>query len=141
MSFTSKTPIYTESERKGVLKAADLCRFNNYPVLWKKVNRARHFMRVLKGYGMQEDVYNGYVKDTRGWVVIEESPSGAYYVAEMKGWMDNGKTMSFVGIDGTQRFLSTKHMKKLASIDKLTDWLAVNPPEEVAQQQPLLRFP
>lgn len=110
------------------------------PIFWKPVDRARHYMRIVKGYGIQETVYNGYIKDRRGWVLIKERDD-KFLLAEMIEWDKNGRTQEFIAEDGAQRFLSEKFMKKLRSIDEVNQFMAENPPERVAEQPPLLRFP
>ena len=143
--ITGDSPIYIDNKRKGGVTLVATMRHHkhkgeDFPVLWKRVLRNKHYMRMVKGYGMQEEIFDGYVKDNRGWVVCEEKPTGLYLLAEMKVWQDNGKTMTFNQDDGIQRFLSEKYMQKTASIDSLDDYMSSHRPEEIPIQEPLLVF-
>ena len=143
MILDKRMPIHTKTGRKGTIVAGYVSYIkegeDTLPVFWKPVNRARHYMRVVKGYGVQEDIYKGYIKERRGWVVIKERDD-KLLVAEMTTWDKSGKTMEFRGVDGAQRFLSEKFMQKTTSIDNLLEYVRSNPPANVAEQQELLRF-
>lgn len=143
MILDKRVPIRTNTKRKGTLIAGYISYVkegeNTLPVFWKEVDRQRHYMRMVKGYGIQEGIYKGYIKMRRGWTVIKERDD-KYLVAEMTMWDKHGKTLEFRGVDGAQRFLSEKFMQKTRSIDEMEDYLRRNPPENVSEQQPLLRF-
>jgi hypothetical protein len=135
------TPIYTKTARKGVIHAADLFDVDDTPVLFKEVNRRRHYMNRVKGYGMQEDMYLGYIKEKRAWVVIHEKDTGAILLSDALTWDKKGRTMSFTFEDGSQRFLGERYMEKLSDMQTAKEWIVGHPLPEVAVQEPLLRFP
>lgn len=135
-------PIYISTPRKGVVVGAMLESTNDgIKVLVKEVMRSRHYMNIVEGYGIQQEIYEGYVKDKKGWVAIEEKDTKNVLMAPMSEWQKYGKTMQFTPEDGEQRFLSEKYMTKLDSVDYTNHHIKTHPLEEPAViEQPLLKL-
>lgn len=76
-------------------------------VFIKHVNRDKHFMRVVGGYGIQEEVFNEHLRGKNGIIKIIEDKKSAYEIPIWR-WENNSKTADY-GF-GRQVFLSTKYM-------------------------------
>ena len=142
MRNMSTIPIYAKTARKGTIIAGTLePQDDNSRLFVKEVVRSKHFMRVVAGYGIQEDVYLGYIKGRRGWVVIGEQDTKHVLISPMYIWEEKGKTMTFQEDDGAQRFLSEKYMATLDDAAYMKKYIADNPlPEVKPVQDELIRF-
>jgi|WetSurSiteA1Bulk_404760.scaffolds.fasta_scaffold07010_2 hypothetical protein len=116
-----KIPIYTKSDRKGTILFGDMIHLGDIRILAKKVNSKKHKMRMFDGYGMQEDVFRGYVKELDGFVLMYETDTGMWLVSPMQSWVEHGVTRTFNEADGAQRFLSTKYMAEFDNEDSAID--------------------
>jgi hypothetical protein len=136
------TPIYISTPRKGVVVGGSMETTNDgIKVLVKEVMRSKHYMNIVEGYGIQQEIYNGYVKNKKGWVAIEEKDTKNVLMAPMAEWQKYGKTMQFNPEDGEQRFLSEKYMTKLPNADYTNQHIKENPLAEIEGiEQPLLKL-
>ena len=77
-------------------------------IFLKEVERAKHFMRILEGYGIQKEVYDTYLRGKRGKVVIEENDTGKFLCADISTWQEHSSAQNYG--DGKQIFLSERYM-------------------------------
>ena len=69
---------------------------------------AKHFMRIVGGYGIQELAFQELLEaKCQTVIIINETES---YVSPIQNWIEHGKVMNFNS--GNQRFLSLKYMQK-----------------------------
>lgn len=104
----TQTNIYTvdPAKKKDVLVGVYDSESNT---LILRKDKAKHFMRVVDGYGMQEDVYER-ARKKNCYVLIKEK-GGATYQSHITGWAMNGKSADYG--NGKQKFLSLKYMKQI----------------------------
>ena len=76
-------------------------------VFTKKVS-AKHFMRVVNGYGIQECVFAKLQAENVRMVAIKETHTGKVYEAALQVWLEHGRVMDYGS--GGQRFLSLKYL-------------------------------
>lgn len=104
----TQTVIYTKDPAKDKDVRVGVYDSESNTLILQK-DKAKHFMRVVDGYGMQEDVYHRALKKNC-YVLIKES-GGAAYQSHITGWLANGKSADYGS--GRQRFLSLRFMKQL----------------------------
>lgn len=75
--------------------------------LTKKVNPAKHFMRVVDGYGIQYQAIQELKEMGIKTIVIEES-TGKSWKSPLSNWEEHSKTADYG--NGKQVFLSLKYM-------------------------------
>lgn len=68
----------------------------------------KHFMRVLDGYGIQEDAMRQLVSRGVHKIVIKETDTGKQWESLESDWALHGKSADYG--NGKQRFLSLKYM-------------------------------
>ena len=117
----SRIPIYTKSDRKGTILAGEMVHLGTISILVKKVNSTKHKMRMFEGYGLQDDVYRGYVKEMDGFVSLHETDTSKFLVSPMQSWVEHGVSRTFNEADGSQRFLSCKYMAEFDNEDSAID--------------------
>ncbi len=101
------SPIYTNDPAKGQILAGY---YNpESKTFFKDVVRAKHFFRIVSGYGIQSDVYEGLLKEGCQNVIIKESDTGNILESYLSTWTDNGG--NWTGRNGKQRTLSEKYME------------------------------
>lgn len=113
----SKRPIYfkTKGSKKQKL-AGNLLEEGDQAIFIKKVKRAKHYMRVVKGYGIQQTVFDDNLADKKGWVWIYETDTDTHLLSPIENWKSHSKSMEFNKKDGRQIFLSQKYMDKVPSV-------------------------
>lgn len=75
----------------------------------KKVG-PEHFMRVLQGYGIQNDVFQQVVKNGVHHIAFKEIHTGDVLLSRVQQWLDDGVVKDYG--HGKQRFLSIKFMRR-----------------------------
>lgn len=76
----------------------------------REVN-SRHFMRVVGGYGIQEDAFQKLCEKRAKKILIHVENTSTTWESVIEDWKINSKTMDFG--NGKQRFLSLKYMKEV----------------------------
>lgn len=71
---------------------------------------ARHYMRVLDGYGIQEPAFQELVEKNIKYIVIKVKSTRDCYKANIDDWKIKGRVAEYG--HGKQRFLSLKYMKR-----------------------------
>lgn len=82
----------------------------------KQVTRSKHYMRKIKGYGIQKEVFDEYLRGRKGIVRIHEKDTGKWLIASIKTWADYSKAANFG--DGKQIFLSERFMHGADDFDR-----------------------
>ena len=81
---------------------------------------AKHFMRVMQGYGIQEQAFQILLEEDCKRIIIKTATDE--YIAPIKTWIEHGKIADYSA--GKQRFVSLKFMKirkiKYEPIDEST---------------------
>ena len=70
---------------------------------------AKHFMRVVQGYGIQEVAFQKILEEGIKKIVLKEKHTKKNWEATTDRWIDKGKVIDYG--HGKQRFLSMKYMK------------------------------
>lgn len=83
---------------------------------YKPVIRAKHFMRVLSGYGIQKEVFDKYLRGKKGRIMIKEKDTGKVLVASIKTWTEHSSSANFG--DGKQIFLSERFCHNANNFDR-----------------------
>jgi len=135
-----RIPIYTKSERKGTILAGEMVHLGDIRILAKKVDSTKHKMRLFTGYGVQDDVYRGYIKELDGFVLLHETDTGKFLVSEMQKWVEHGASRTFNEADGGQRFLSTKYMAEFDDEDVAVDYIKRTYVAKPVEQTKLVEF-
>ena len=99
--------IYHTDPVKGKLFVGTLIERKGYLIFRKKVVRDKHYMKIVKGYGIQKDVFDKYLRGKKGRIEIIER-GGKYLVASIKEWTNHSKYGNYG--DGRQVFLSERYM-------------------------------
>jgi len=79
-------------------------------IFYKSVVRSKHYMQVVKGYGIQKEVFDKYFTDEEGKIVIKEEDTGRILISDVSIWHEHSFTADF-GF-GKQVFLSERYMKE-----------------------------
>lgn len=95
--------IYTYDPKK---RKTVLCGSLDGTVFTRDVTSA-HYMKVMQGYGIQEDAFQEILEKGCDKIVIKTKTDE--YVASMLTWVDKGKIADYSA--GKQRFVSLKFMK------------------------------
>jgi len=69
----------------------------------------KHFMRVVGGYGIQEDAFQKIVAEGGKKIVIKETDTNRQWEADIKAWDEHCHIADYG--NGKQRFLGLKYMK------------------------------
>ena len=77
-------------------------------VFRKNVVRAKHYMRILEGYGIQKEIFERYLRGRKGRIEIKETDTGRFLVASIDTWSAHSRTGNYGG--GKQIFLSERFM-------------------------------
>ena len=92
-------PIYVYDEKLGSVHAGNM----EDGILYKKVERKKHFLRNFNSYAVQERVFEEHDPDA---VIIYESDQDRILRASRAMWDDYGRTVNFG--HGTQRALEER---------------------------------
>lgn len=84
-------------------------------LLGRKVG-PQHFMRVLQGYGIQNDVFQQIIKSGIKHIALKEIHTGDILLSNVKSWLNEGRVKDYG--HGKQRFLSVKYMRRKRAKDK-----------------------
>lgn len=68
----------------------------------------RHFMRIMNGYGIQEEAYKKCIDLGVKEIVLKELQNNRLLTSKMSDWLEHGIVRDFGS--GEQRFLSIKFM-------------------------------
>jgi hypothetical protein len=71
--------------------------------------RSTHFMRVVGGYGIQEDALTQLAERKVTKIAIYVEDTHTMWYSTLKDWIDYGRSADYG--HGKQRFLSLKYMK------------------------------
>lgn len=103
--------VITIKDSKGIVrKVGKLFITKSGRIYFKRVNRKKHYMRIVQGYGIQKEVFEKYLRGRKGSVVINETDTGDKLVASIKTWIEHSSAANYG--DGKQIFLSEKYMEK-----------------------------
>ena len=80
-------------------------------IFFKEVNRSKHFMRVLSGYGIQKEAYDK-IKMKVKWVIIFEKDTNVRLLSTIEAWKEHSSAQNYGS--GRQVFLSEKYMEVLS---------------------------
>lgn len=103
-------PVYLDDPRgvKGKLLVGRLWLSPKGRLFKKWVKRSRHYMDVVKGYGIDKSVFDKHLRGRKGRVMIIETDTGRVLVASIKTWTDHSSAANYG--DAKQIFLSEKYM-------------------------------
>lgn len=82
----------------------------------KHVERSKHYMKRVKGYGIQKEVFDEYLRGRKGIIRIHEKDTGKWLIASIKTWTDHNHTANYGG--GKQVFLSCRFMHGVDDFDR-----------------------
>lgn len=104
-----KVYTYDPSKKRNILAGyVDGNRF------YRKVN-ARHFMRMLKSYGMQEVVFDDLAGRGVDTVIFKEEHTGDYLISKIEDW-DAPDIKSLNYRHGKQKFLPVARMTRTRTL-------------------------
>ena len=86
------------------------------PVTRMKNGRPYHYLKVVKGYGIQKEVFDKYLRGRKGRIIIKEKDTGRFLVASIKTWTEHSSTANFGA--GKQVFLSERFMHGSENFDR-----------------------
>lgn len=81
--------------------------------LFKTVNPAKHFMRIVDGYGIQYQAFQELKAKQIKKIIIKET-TGNQWEATLQTWIDNSKVADYGS--GKQVFMSLKFMNSKRKI-------------------------
>lgn len=111
-TINMKTPVTIKDPRGYTRTVGFFMDYGEYGnIYFKEVKRAKHFMRVLSGYGIQKEVYDK-IKNKVKWVIIFEKDTNNRLLSKMDVWKEHSSAQNY-GF-GKQVFLSEKYMEVLA---------------------------
>ncbi len=102
--------------------------------LFRKVN-SRHFMRVVQGYGIQEEAFQELSEKGIKMIVLKHEETERNIQAPTSRWIEHGRVMNYG--NGKQRFLAVKFMdqRKKPDIVFLSSQAPVNQKLEAEQMK------
>jgi len=109
-------PIYIKAEKGFDKKIGSLEKTKSGLVYRKKVKRSKHFMRIVKGYGIQKEVFDKYLRGKKGRIIIREEDTGEFLVASIKTWTEHSRSGNYG--DGKQIFLAERFMHGAENFDR-----------------------
>jgi len=83
---------------------------------YKPVNRAKHYMNIVKGYGIQKELFDKYLRGKKGVIKIHEKDTGRWLIASVKTWTEHSRAGNYG--DGKQIFLSERFMHNSDDFDR-----------------------
>lgn len=72
---------------------------------------AKHYMRVVDGYGIQEPAFQEILKKKVKYIIEEVQETKDKWKSNVKDWVEHGHVADYG--HGKQRFLSLKYMKRI----------------------------
>ena len=103
MKITVRAPYYT-------ITIGELIRAEDGSLVFtKNVQRKKHFMKVLSGYGIQKEPYDQYLRGKKGRIDIIEKDTGKTLTASISTWDEHSSYQNYGS--GRQVFLSEKYME------------------------------
>jgi hypothetical protein len=99
--------LYYTDPIKGPLKVGSLYKKPTGLVFRKNVTRSKHYFKVVKGYGIQKEIFDKYLRGKKGVIQIKED-TGKFLVASIDTWTEHSKSGNYG--DGKQIFLSERFM-------------------------------
>ena len=111
-----KKPIRIDTPRKKNALVGYIYTKDEVYIFMKKVKRLTHYMNIMKGYGIQEVIWDEYLKDKVGWVWIFESDKNKHLLSPISMWEEKSVIREITKEDGKQRFLSEKYMFRVENI-------------------------
>lgn len=90
---------------------------------------AKHFMKILGGYGIQEVAFQTFIEKGGKYIVEKVIPTGDMWRATKEDWIRYGRVMDYGW--GKQRFLSLKYMKKYTPKPNLDQQLTIHPETKI----------
>ncbi len=100
--------VRTPDPEKGILVT---CGYIDGTIFTRNV-KPEHFMRVVGGYGIQEQVFD-YLKNNNIETIILKVDGGEWWESPLSTWVEHGNVANYG--HGKQRFLSTKYMSRSPS--------------------------
>lgn len=98
--------LYTIDPIKGSVKCGDL--EPSTLVFTKEVERNKHYFRLVKGYGIQKDVYDKLKRYNCKEIVIKELDTNKVLSSQLEDWEEHKAI--WTGKNGKQVVLSEKFM-------------------------------
>lgn len=81
--------------------------------LFRKMVKRKHFMKVVDGYGIQEQAMVELLRRGVQKVIIIETDTKRRWKSRIQDWIKHGKVADYSG-HGKQRFLSLRYMRSFA---------------------------
>lgn len=75
----------------------------------KRVDSKKHKLRIFNGYGIQREVFDEYLRNRNGRVIIDETDTQMRLTADIKTWVEHGSNKNYG--EGKQTFLPIKYME------------------------------
>lgn len=100
--------IYLEDPIKGKVKVGSLKTTPSGLLFRKNVMRAKHYMRLVEGYGLQKEIFDKFLRGKKGRIAIKEMDTGKFLIASVNTWEEHSKAGNYG--DGKQIFLSERYM-------------------------------
>lgn len=88
-------------------KKTILCGYLKGDTFVREVDPKKHFMKVLQGYGIQEDAFQTLINSGCSRIIMKTKTDE--YLASVKDWVEHSKIADYSS--GKQRFLSLKFMR------------------------------
>lgn len=131
--------IYLKDPRgiRGNLHVGNLEKKNGKILFKKNVDKSKHYMRIVKGYGIDKTVFDKFIRGSKGRIMLRENDKGkiTYLVASIKTWTDHSSNQNFG--DGKQVFLSRKYMHNAENFNRndivKTEPIAFNVKKQLSQ--------
>lgn len=93
-----------DSKKKKYILAGNLVGYT----FFKNVE-PKHFMRIVGGYGINEDVFQDILGKGCKDIIIKETVTKQNWKSDVRDWVEHCKIADYGS--GKQRFLSLKYMK------------------------------
>lgn len=106
-----KTPLKIQDPRGFMRTVGFFQEYGEYGnIFFKQVERAKHYMRVLSGYGIQKEVFDK-IKQKVKWIIIFEKDTNNRLLSKIEDWKEHSSAQNYGS--GRQIFLSEKYMEVL----------------------------
>lgn len=106
-----KTPLVIKDPRGFNRTVGYFQEYGEYGnIFFKQVERAKHYMRVLSGYGIQKEAYDK-IKQKIKWIIIFEKDTNNRLLSKIEDWKEHSSAQNYGS--GRQVFLSEKYMEVL----------------------------
>lgn len=108
MKVTVIEEVFIHDPIKGRVKAGELVEKEGNIYFLKRVNRNKHFFKLIDGYAIQRNLF---LKLKVGGIFIKEEDTKDLFYADYDTWKLHGS--NWTGSAGNQQTLSLKYMEKV----------------------------